>query len=219
MGEENANFLDSSLMSFCGACDAGLNAISQAIQLTDDEPEKFTGELRDMVVGYVILNIFSLWEKFLEDIFIAYMLGNSSNTGNPCERYVSPVDEDHAYRMVKGINQYPEWSNINTIQTCAKIFFKNGKPFSKLSQMQEPLNALKRIRNALAHASKDAKQKFENLVQGKIGRLPDDITPAKFLIEYKLERTRNSPYYYEYYINFLKETARYLVENPNETEL
>lgn len=219
MDEENINVLDSSLTNFCRACDTGLNAISQAIQLTTSEPEKFTEELRDMVVGYAILNIFSLWEKFIEDIFIAYMLGNSSSTGNPCERYVSPVDEEHAYRMVKGINQFPEWSNINSIQTCANNFFENGKPFSKLLQMQETLNALRRIRNALAHASKDAKLKFEKLVQGKIGRLPDGITPAEFLIEYKLERTRNSPYYYEYYINFLKETARYLVENPNETEL
>lgn len=217
MEEENANVLDSYLIAFCRSCDVSLNAINKSIQLTASEPEKFTDELRDMVVSYAILNIFSLWEKFIEDIFIAYMLGKSSSTGNPCERYVSPIDEAHAYQMIKGVNQYPEWSNIDTIRIYANNFFKDGKPFARLSEMQEALKGLKKIRNALAHSSKDAKRKFEDLVQGKIGCLPDDITPVKFLIEHKNGRNRNSPYYYEYYIDFLKETARYLVENPNET--
>lgn len=217
MEEENANVLDSYLTDFCRSCDDGLNAINRAIQLTASEPEKFTEELRDMVVGYVILNIFSLWEKFIEDIFIAYMLGKASSMGNPCERYVFPVDEVHAYQMIKGINQYPEWSNVDTIQVYANNFLKDGKPFSKLLEMQDALKSLKKIRNALAHSSKDAKRKFENLVQGKLGRLPDGITPVRFLIEHRTGRTRNSSYYYEYYIDFLKETAGYLVENPSET--
>lgn len=119
--------------------------------------------------------------------------------------------------MIKGINQYPEWSNVDTIQVYANNFLKDGKPFSKLLEMQDALKSLKKIRNALAHSSKDAKRKFENLVQGKLGRLPDGITPVRFLIEHRTGRTRNSPYYYEYYIDFLKETAGYLVENPSET--
>lgn len=71
---------------------------------------------------------------------------------------------------------------------------------------------LKKVRNAIAHTSIQAQKDFENLVQGKVGYLPEGISPAKFLIEFKMGKQKNAPTYCEYYISYLKNTAKILVE-------
>ena len=113
------------------------------------------------------------WERFLENIFIEYMLGAKS---------------------------------------------EKGGAFEILKTMKAELTSLKKVRNSIAHISLRAKKDFENLVQGKIGYLPDDITPSKFLIEYKVEKKKSSPTYCEHYILYLKNLAKMIVEYNGEEQ-
>lgn len=194
--------LDTLLEEFEIECDSNLNLYATSLQLYIEHSDLFSEIMRNMIVEYAILKLFGKWEKFLEDIFIEYMLGGC---------------REHAYKMIRNVNLYPDWSDVEKVLTNARNFFENGGSFEILKTVKAELTSFKKVRNSIAHISIRAKKDFENLVQGKVGYLPDGITPAKFLIEFKTGRERNAPTYCEHYIAYLKDTAKMLVEySPEE---
>lgn len=207
------NILDDHLNDFRTKCDWALQVYFDAVSLfNENKVNGFTADMKYMIIENIILNICSSWEKFLEDVFIAYMQGNQSENGSSVTAYVAPVNDEHAYNLIKNVTTYPDWTDLNKIKINAENFFENGGPFKLLDTLRGDINAIKKIRNAIAHTSKRAREDFENLVRGKIGHLPMDITPAKFVSEYKTGNRRADPTYFEYYINFLKDSASMLVE-------
>lgn len=212
-----SNILDNYLNDFISKCDWALEVYFDALSLyNENKAEGFTVDMKNMIIENLILNIYSSWEKFLENIFIAYMQGNISDKGVPITRYVSPINDEHAYNIIKNITLYPDWTDIDKILINAQNFFENGGSFKLLKTLKGELYSIKKIRNAIAHTSKKAKQDFENLVRGKVGHLPTDISPVKFVSEYKKGENKDSPTYFEYYINFLKDSATMLVEFQND---
>lgn len=216
--EITGTHLDALLDNFEAECEEDLNVYSASLQLYNEYSNLFSETMRNMVIEYVVLKVFGKWEKFLEDIFIEYMLGGKSRNGCKVVRYVNPVDKDHAYRMIQNVNLYPDWSDTEKVLINARNFFENGGAFEILKTMKAELTSLKKVRNSIAHLSIRAQNDFEKLVQGKTGYLPDGITPAKFLIEFRHGKKRSSPTYYEHYINYLKDTARVLVEYGYEND-
>lgn len=207
--------LDNLLIEFEEECNNDLKIYFTSLQLYNEHSDIFSETMRNMLVEYTILGLFGKWEKFLEEIFIEYMLGGHSCNGISAIRYVSPIDKEHAYRMIQNVNLYPDWSDVDKILTNARNFFEGGGAFEILKTLKSDITSLKKVRNAIAHTSIRAKKDFENLVQGKVGHLPDGISPARFLIEYKIGRERDSSTYCEYYITYLRDTAKILVEFNN----
>ena len=204
--------LDKLLLEFEEECDNNLGVYFTSLQLYNEHSDLFSETMRNMIVEYTILRLFGKWEKFLEDIFIEYMLGGHSQHGDSVNRYVNPLDKEHAYRIIQNVNLYPDWSDVGKILTNARNFFENGGAFEILKTIKSEITSLKKVRNAIAHTSTRAQKEFENLVQGKVGYLPEGILPAKFLIEFKTGRRRNDPTYFEHYISYLRNTAKILVE-------
>lgn len=212
------NILDDHLTNFKTKCDWALQVYFDAVSLfNENQVNGFTADMKYMIIENIILNVCSSWEKFLEDIFIAYMRGNQSDNGSGITVYVSPTSDEHAYNLIKNVTTYPDWTDVNKIMINAENFFENGGPFKLLHTLKGDINAVKKIRNAIAHTSKKAREDFENLVRGKVGHLPNDITPAKFVSEYKTGPRRTDPTFFEYYINFLKDSAAMLVEYQADT--
>lgn len=207
------NILDTHLTSFTAKCDWASQVYFDAVSLyNENKLDGFSADMKNMIIENIIMTVSSAWERFLEDIFVAYMQGNKSDNGCAVVTYVTPNDDEHAYNLIKNVTVFPDWTDIRKILTNAENFFENGGPFSILRTLNADLNAVKKIRNAIAHASKKARTDFENLVRTKVGHLPNDITPAKFLSEYKIGNRRTDPTYFEYYIDFLKNSATMLVE-------
>jgi hypothetical protein len=71
---------------------------------------KFDLAIRDLVVGYSFIKLFLCWENFLEQVFIGYTLDEAGLNGKKLTRYVLPMDYDHAYSLIKGTAQYPDWT-------------------------------------------------------------------------------------------------------------
>lgn len=208
-----SNILDNHLTNFRAMCDRALQLYFDTVSLfNENQINGFTADMKYMIIENIILNVCSSWEKFLEDIFIAYMQGNQSENGIAIRVYVSPTSDEHAYNLIKNVTTYPDWTDIAKIMVNAENFFENGGPFKLLHTLKGDLNAIKKIRNAIAHTSKKAREDFENLVRGNVGHLPNDITPAKFVSEYKKGSKRTDPTFFEHYINFLKDSASMLVE-------
>lgn len=210
MPDNEANEMQVLLSDFHEICDKNLEQYFETVRFNSEHPELFSEEMKNMLVEYGILQFFGQWECFIEQCFIGYMLGGKSTSGDSPNRYVFPIDAEHAYKIVQNVNQYPDWTDIDKIVTNANNFFENGGPFAPLNTMKGTLNEIKKVRNAIAHTSKNAKRAFENLVRSKVGHAPDGITPAKFLSEQKIEKRKNAQMYYEYYINYVKSTANLL---------
>lgn len=211
---ENNSRLDYHLSLFHEVCNSKLEVYYNVLQMYNNEKDYplFTKNIRDMLVDYSILCIYSSWEKFLENIFISYMMGEKSNTGDSVNLYVHPVNEEHAYNLIKSTNQYPEWSDIEKVLVYAYNFFEDGGSFKFLSTMKTELNALKKIRNCIAHSSIKALKDFEDLVRGNIGYLPTNITTASYVIDYGPKKINPRCSYYEYYLQYLKNASTMLVE-------
>lgn len=199
-------------------CSDYLDVYYKALALHNEQPEVFSEKMRDMLIEHIFVQMFSKWEKYLESIFIEYMLGESSLCNGSFVRYANPVDREHAYSMIQNVNQYPDWADIEKVLKNARNFFENGGPFEILATLKGDIVAIRKLRNSIAHLSVKARLEFENLVRGKVGFLPDGITPAKFLVEYKVGRKKADPTYCEYYIRYLNDTAKLLIEFNPDTE-
>ena len=205
------SYLDELLVEFHNECDESIKLYVSSVKLHYDV-EDFDDRMFEMLIEHSVLKLFAKWEYFLEKVFIAYMLGEKSAQGDAVGRFVFPNDENHAYRIVKSVNRYPEWSNVDDVLTNAENFFENSGAFAILRTMKSSLTELKKVRNGIAHISKSAKKDFDNLVLGKLGKVPTGITPAKFLVNYKIGKKRNDPTFFEFYVEYLKNVASLLIE-------
>jgi hypothetical protein len=78
--------------------------------------------------------------------------------------------------------RYIDWVPYFKTTDRAKIYFKDGKPFSTLTKFQDTmLTELHQVRNALAHRSDHSLDVFTRKVVGSTPLLPHERKPAGFL--------------------------------------
>jgi hypothetical protein len=119
---------------------------------------------RRFITEAAFLRMFIVWERFLEQSFVRYLLGDPSTTGGHVVRYMTPVDEAHAHRVVVGTLKFFDWSLPDRIRTMAGHFFKDGEPFETvLKGIHSELMDLKTMRNAAAHLSTSTSSQLDAL--------------------------------------------------------
>jgi hypothetical protein len=172
----------------------------------------FTESMRNFIVDHAFLNIYINWEHYIEGIFLGFMLGCKGLKGGIPTKYVAPTTIDHAYKIVSGINTYPDWSDMSKVLTLAQNFFENSGPFSLLMTIKSNLSAIKKVRNNIAHMSNKSQIEFENLVRSLVGFLPENINTSSFLIEYNVKNVNPNTTYFQYYIDALQSIAKALID-------
>lgn len=164
-------------------------ALSESQQLADDARRwsapgaapSLTSKRRDALIEVAFLRGYIVWETFLEDCFILYLLGRKPPRGRPPYRYARPANRSAAYEFAAEGRDYPVWSE-QAVRSRAMRFFRNGGHFAHSLQSNQTLfSEVRTIRNAVAHQSLDAREKFENLVRTKLGALPPNTTVGSFL--------------------------------------
>jgi hypothetical protein len=60
--------LDCILEKFQKECDDSLNIYFQSLRLYNEHSDLFSETMRNMMVEYVVMQLFSKWEKFLEEL-------------------------------------------------------------------------------------------------------------------------------------------------------
>lgn len=126
---------------------------------------------RQLITESSFLRIFKSWEFFLEKSFLYYLTGGKSLTGKRVICYAKPKNHLHAIQFSKGTNKYADWTDQDKVRELAKIFFKDGEPFSTtLASINSDLVDLKIIRNAIAHNSKNVFSKLDGLGNRKLHR-------------------------------------------------
>ena len=97
-------------------------------------------------------------------------------------RFAYPPSRRFAADWINEGREYASWGTVSAVSSRAERFFREGKPFSiVLRANQSILDETSTIRNAVAHLSPNATEKFEKLVRSRLGSLPPDITIGAFL--------------------------------------
>lgn len=163
------------------------------------EGHAFSKKIYDAIVEHCYMQIFLAWEKFLESSFILYLNAGADLQGNTYIRYGIPKDREHAYNMIKGTKNYPDWTNINDVRCLAKIYFENGGPYSIIENIPVEFEDIKIIRNRISHVSEKSIKAFERLLAKTIMQTIN-VGVGDFLMMFKdADQT-----YFSYYMEFLK---------------
>ena len=160
------------------------------------------------------LKAFLAWESFLEESFVLYLVGQKPPRGRPPHRYAFPPTQSAANEWLlpeSGRRDYVEWASAGGVIIRADRFFRNGRPYTPV--LKSNLNALdemRKIRNAVAHASPSAHEKFEEVVRSRLGSLPARLTVGGYLA---MTVPRSSPptSFLDSYFSKLEFSARQIV--------
>lgn len=160
------------------------------------DPQKLM--IRSYVITYAFLKFYKAWECFLEQCFIAYSLGEKSLSGNAPTRFINPVDEDHAERIIRGAALFPDWTKADEVLALASNLFLDGAPFnSELRSIASVLKEAKTIRNAIGHNSQKCREAFNSLIRNKYLASKVGISVSDFLIAQKSPNAK--PFFEEYF--------------------
>ena len=143
------------------------------------------------------MNMFEAFESFMEQLFIAYMMGYPGRNGQSVTRYVSPIDEQHAESMLRGNEKYMDFTSRETIQRIANNYFQDGGPFVYLSNISADFETMKKIRNELSHHSLKSRRDFESAVRSNVGQMPTNLSVSWFLMT-NVPRTHDT-FFTKYY--------------------
>ena len=138
---------------------------------------------RDLMTEMAFLRAFLAWEVFVEEAFILYLAGQDPPRGRAPNRYAFPPNLETAREWVVPEGRtYAGWTLPAHVSQRAERFFRHGRPFASVFRgNQHALDEARIIRNAIAHKSLSARDKFETFVRTKLGTLPPTLTVGSFL--------------------------------------
>jgi len=158
------------------------------------------------------LRAFLAWEVFLEKSFVLYLSGQKPPRGRAPYRYTFPPDQKAAIAwLVPEGRSYTNWTIAADVRTRAERHFRDGSPYAHvLRGNQSVLDETQTIRNAIAHESRSAHERFEKLVRIKLSTVPHNLTVGGFL---GTTMSGSSPpvSFLEFYINKIDFAARQII--------
>lgn len=163
------------------------------------------------IVPQVFLNLTCDWENYVEEVLLQYLLGETSCAGNRYVTHVVARDRHHASRILQGISaQYVDWLNFDQVQRILEAHFCNvdTRLLDGFLSFRPRLKEIKTVRNAIAHKSCTAREKYNDLIRGK---LPNSvgISVADFLTSRK---PGDSCSFYSYYEEAFNGSADFFSE-------
>ena len=122
----------------------------------------------DALFESALLNLYTAFELFIEDLFYAALLGHS---GLPdVEGKVVFSSRAQAEHILVGSRDYIKWLRYEEgVRPLADRLLQEGRPFDRLDRRDaelEILNEIRIVRNAIAHDSAQARARVEPLTSG-----------------------------------------------------
>lgn len=167
---------------------------------------------RDHIVEMAFLRAFLAWEVFVEEAFILYLAGQNPPRGRAPFRYAFPPNHKTAMEWVIPEGRpYASWTVATQVSDRAERFFRDGRPFAGvLRGNQTLLDETRIIRNAIAHKSMSARDKFDALVRDKLAALPPNTTVGSFLGT-AVPLSAPPASFLEWYVGRIESAARQIV--------
>lgn len=137
----------------------------------------------EQVYAGLFLDIFTEFEALIEDLFIGLLTGKLYIPSSKNPRKLKIVPASSTFDVLSNGKKYLDWMPYKEqTKKRADRFFTDGQPFSKLTPDHiKSLEDYHSVRNALAHKSKAAIEKFKNRF-AELTLLPKERTPAGYLM-------------------------------------
>ena len=157
-------------------------------------------EILNLSIEYVFLEAYKCWENFVEDIFVSHSRYNKPISGVKPGPYLKPRDEAHALDLLKLEKDYIDWTSPDAIISRAEICFTNSQiVVDPIKLSIRDLRDSKKLRNCIAHGSKESIRIFGELCRSNVGMV--GITPGEYLNKTSPDKINN---YNVYYLNLYK---------------
>lgn len=142
-----------------------------------------TRRRRDSMTELAFFRAFLGWEVFLEESFILYLAGQKPSRGRAPYRYTFPPNQKTAMDwLVPEGRPYARWTHAAEVSDRSERHFRTGGPYARvLRGNRNVLDEARTIRDAIAHWSGSAREKFEKIVRTKLTTLPPGLTVGGFL--------------------------------------
>lgn len=180
-------------------------ANSAATGLIDDE--------RHLLYEAIFLRIYRAYENLLENVFLAYMSGETTGSGLAVATFVSPNDKEHARAIVTSSQPFLDWTSPTVVIRRAETYIKTGEPIrSAVVASQNHLQQAKKIRNHIAHNSSESYKEFTKVVQNILLTPPmTAISAGEFLALTPSSGACARKEVLSYFLENLESTARALI--------
>ncbi len=132
----------------------------------------------------IFFRVFRAYESFVRDIFLLYCLEKRPRSGAKVTSFLSPKSFFHAERLIQSSMRFLDWTNPEIVIKRAELYLGDGFPIRlPYTTHRESLWDFKRIRNQIAHDSKEAVAGYQVVLRRRYGVVPLRIpSPGEFLL-------------------------------------
>jgi hypothetical protein len=134
-------------------------------------------DVRAFITEAAVLKMYICWERYMEQSFLSYLMGELSTTGVAVTSYLSAPTIEHANLAVIGTQKYVDWGNPDIVTRLAALYFPNGFPYKPaLSAVSSDLFDLRAVRNAAAHLSTTTSAQLDSVALRRLGHPVNGVT-------------------------------------------
>ena len=132
----------------------------------------------------VFFRAFRAYESFVRDTFLLYCLEKRRRSGAKVTSFLTPKSFSHAEELIQSSMRFLDWTNSDIVIERAELYLRDGFPIKlPYTTHRETLRDFKRIRNHIAHDSKESLAEYQIVLRKHYGatllRIP---SPGEFLL-------------------------------------
>jgi len=148
-----------------------------------------------VITENIFFSAFRTYESLMEDVFLLYCMEKPPLSGKKPKSYINPTSFNHAADLIKSSMSFLDWTAPENLIKRSELFLKNGYPVKGvITANQTILQNFKRIRNHIAHNSRESHSKYLIVLRNTLTTVP--VKPPN-VGEFLLMTDRlNSPDYY-----------------------
>lgn len=152
---------------------------------------------------------FRAYEQFMRNVFILFCCGVQPSRRRLVRPYLKPKTLKHAEELLQSSMPFLDWSSPDSVIERAETYLEDGYPIKDvLSANIDSLRDFKRIRNHIAHMSKESYIEYLKTVKRHYGTVPLRVPrPGEFLL---LTRRGSRSYYLSDYLQLIENVSKEL---------
>lgn len=148
---------------------------------------------REIVTQAAFVRLYVAFEEFLEFSFGHYGMRLPGVSGNSIISFAAAPSSDHLHGMFIGTQRFVDWSTPSTVVKLAKLFFKDGEPFTTvINGAQRHLDDMKTVRNGASHVSRTTSASLESLFRRWTGQQQSGVTAYDVLMAQGIQSAGNT---------------------------
>jgi len=164
------------------------------------QPGRLTRHQLHFLTEAVFFRAFRAYESFVRDVFLLYCLEKRPRSGARVRSSLNPRSFLHAEELIQSSRPFLDWTSPDTVIERAELYLKDGFPIKlPYTTHRETLRDFKKIRNHIAHDSKESLKRYKLVLRKHYRTIPLSIPPPG---EFLLVRDRVNPRKYKLLIFF-----------------